>query len=132
MDTNLLVVLDIAKRLRVHARLGLRNSSAAKSLMEGLDETLTLHRLGVFPELGISLKTTNLIESMMARAGEKAARVDHWRTSEQKQRWCASAMLEHERRFRRIKCYQHLPLLARALATGQIEMSEDTSQDAAA
>ena len=99
--------------------------------MEGLDETLTLHRLGVFHELGISLKTTNLIESMMAHVEEKTARVDRWRTSEQKQRWCASAMLEHEGRYRCIKGYQHLPLLARALATGHIEITQDTSRDAA-
>jgi len=121
-----------AALMKLHARLVLRNSSAAKSLMEGLDETLTLHRLGVFPELGISLKTTNLIESMMARVEEKTARVDRWRTSDQKQRWCAGAMLEHERRFRRIKGYQHLPLLARALATGHIKNIDETSRDAAA
>ncbi len=92
----------------------------------------TLHRLGVFPELGISLKTTDLIESMMARVEEKTARVHCWRTSDQKQRWCAGAMLEHERRFRRIKGYPHLSLLARALATGHIEITEDTLRDAAA
>lgn len=68
----------------------------------------------------------------MARVEEKTAHVDHWRTSEQKQRWCAGAMLEYERRFRRIKGYQHLPLLARALATGHIEITEHTSRDAAA
>ena len=121
-----------AALMKLHAELVLRNSSAAKSLMEGLDETLTLHRLGVFKELGISLKTTNLIESMMARVEERTWRVDRWRTSDQKQRWCASAILEHERRFRRIKGYEHLPLLARALATGHIEKTEETSRDAAA
>lgn len=47
--------------------LTLVNESAARSLEEGLGETLTEHRLGVFPELGISFKTTNLIESVMAR-----------------------------------------------------------------
>ena len=51
------------------------NESAAASLAEGLEETLTLHRLNVFPELGVSFKTTNLIESVMARLeGEDAPR----------------------------------------------------------
>lgn len=45
--------------LNIHAELETVNRSAARSLMEGLEETLTLHRLGLFPELGKSLKTTN-------------------------------------------------------------------------
>lgn len=59
-----------AKRalVRLTSDLRLVNESAARSLEEGLEETLTLHRLGVFPELGISFKTTNLIESVMARS----------------------------------------------------------------
>jgi len=68
----------------------------------------------------------------MARLEEKAARVDRWSTNDQKQRWCAGAMLEHERRFRRIKGYQHLPLVARALASEHIENIDKTSRDAAA
>ena len=67
------------------------NESAAASLAEGLDETLTLYRLNVFPELGVSFKTTNLIESVMARLEAKTRRVTRWRTSDQKLRWCASA-----------------------------------------
>ena len=56
---------------RLHRELRLRNESAAASLAEGLEETLTLHRLGVFPALGVSFKTTNLIESVMARLEAK-------------------------------------------------------------
>ena len=69
-----------------------RERSAARSLEEGLEETLTLHRLNVFPELGVSFKTTNLIESVMARVEARTRRVDRWRTSDQKLRWCASAL----------------------------------------
>ena len=61
------------------------NESAARSLEEGLEETLTLHRLEVFVELGTSFKTTNLIESVMARVEAKTQRVGRWRTSDQKQ-----------------------------------------------
>ena len=92
------------------------NVSAARSLDEGLEETLTLHRLNVYPELGLSFKTTNLIETIMARVEATTLRVDRWRTSDQKLRWCAAALLAVEPRLRRIKNYQQLPLLERALA----------------
>ena len=103
------------------------NESAARSLEEGLEETLTLHRLGVFPELGVSFKTTNLIESVMARVEERTAKVDRWQTSNQKLRWCAAALGVMERQFRRVKGHTQLPLLQRALAPKIL-----TSRDAAA
>lgn len=102
---------------RLHHELALRNASAAASLAEGLEETLTLHRLGVFPEVGTSFKTTNLIESVMARVEERTARVDHWRTSDQKLRWCAAALWTIEAQFRRVNGCDHLPLLITALGT---------------
>ncbi len=100
---------------RLLRELQLRNASAAASLAEGLDETLTLHRLGVFTELGTSFKTTNLIESVMARVQDRTARVDHWRTSDQKLRWCAAALWALEAQFRRVKGCDKLPLLVQAL-----------------
>jgi hypothetical protein len=69
----------------------------------------------VFPELGVSFKTTNLIESAMAQVEDRAAKVDRWRTNDRKPRWCASALGVMERQFRRPKGYTHLPLLQRAL-----------------
>ena len=92
------------------------NESAARSLEEGLEETLTLHRLEVFVELGTSFKTTNLIESVMARVEAKTQRVGRWRTSDQKQRWCAATLLHIETNFRRVKGCKHLPLLQAALS----------------
>lgn len=100
---------------RLYHELRLRNESAAASLAEGIEETLTLHRLNVFPELGVSFKTTNLIESVMARIEAKTRRVSRWRTSDQRLRWCASALWTMERQFRRIKHHRHLPLLKQAL-----------------
>ena len=96
--------------------LRLLNASAARSLEEGLEETLTLHRLGVFPALSTSFKTTNLIENVMAQLERKTQKVARWRTSDQKFRWCAAALLAVEPRFRRVKGFAHLPLLERALA----------------
>ena len=62
-----------------------RNQSAAGSLAEGLDETLTLHRLGVYGVLGRSLKTTNGLESINIETCEG----DHWQNSSQRHRWLA-------------------------------------------
>lgn len=108
---------EAAKRAlgKLRAELTLLNASAAASLDEGFEETLTLHRLGLFSELGVSLKTTNILESIHARVEDRTARVDHWRNSEQKQRWLATALLDLEPRLRRIKHYRSLPLLREAL-----------------
>jgi transposase-like protein len=101
--------------LRVRHDLRLLNESAVKSLDEGFEETLTLHRLGVFPALGVSLKTTNCLESINALVGQRTEKVDRWRTSDQKQRWLAAALLDIEPRLRRIKGFRALPLLRTAL-----------------
>ena len=108
---------EAAKRAlaKVRAELVLLNISAATSLDEGLEETLTLHRLGVFAELGTSLKTTNTLESIHARVDSRTAKVDHWKNSEQKQRWLATALLDLEPRLRRIRNYRALPLLREAI-----------------
>ena len=95
--------------------LSLINQSAVKSLEEGFEETLTLHKLGVFNELGISLKTTNCIESLMSQIGQKTDRVDYWKNSNQKQRWLATALLDIEPRLRKIRGYKYLYLLRIAL-----------------
>lgn len=100
---------------RLRQELRLVNASAVTSLDEGLEETLTLHRLGLFEALGRSLKTTNCLESIMAQVGQRTDKIDHWRTSDQKQRWVATALLDIEPRLRRIKGYRHLPLLRAAL-----------------
>ena len=100
---------------RLYQELRVLNESAAASLAEGLEETLTLHRLKVFAQLGVSFRSTNLIESVMARLEAKTHRVTRWRTSDQKLRWCASALWATERQFRRVKAYRSLPLLKAAL-----------------
>ena len=91
------------------------NQSAAASLDEGFEETLTLHRLGVFPLVGQSLKTTNVLESVNALAEQRCGRVDHWKHSSQKHRWLATTLLEIESRLRRLLGYRHLPLLRAAI-----------------
>ena len=92
-----------------------RNQSAAGSLAEGLDETLTLHRLGVYGVLGRSFKTTNCLESVNALVEERCAKVDHWQTSSQRHRWLATALLDIEPRLRKVMGYRHLSTLRDAL-----------------
>ena len=99
----------------LHAELEDRNQSAAASLAEGLEETLTLHRLGVYTLLGRSFKTTNCLESINALVEERCAKVDHWKNSSQRQRWLATALVDIEPRLRKVMGYRHLPKLREAL-----------------
>jgi len=100
---------------RIRAELAAVNASAAASLEEGLEETLTLHRLGLFPELGRSFKTTNCIENVNALIGQRTDKVDCWRNADQKHRWLATTLLDIEPRLRKVSGYQHLPRLHAAL-----------------
>ena len=103
------------KLLKIRKELQEINRSAVNSLDEGFEETLTLHRLGLFQELGISFKTTNCMESLMALIGQKTDKVDYWRNSDQKHRWLAAALLDIEPRLRRVKRYRYLPQLRVAI-----------------
>jgi len=103
------------KLLKIQSELSEINESAASSLGEGFEETLTLHRLGVFPLLGVSLKTTNCLESTNAMAEERCGKVDCWKNSKQKQRWLAAALLDIEPRLQKLTGYRHLIKLREAL-----------------
>lgn len=109
---------------RIRSELAAVNASAAASLEEGLEETLTLHRLGLFKELGRSFKTTNCIENVNALIGQRTDKVDCWRNADQKHRWLATTLLDLEPRLRKVSGYQHLPRLRAALevhAKGTLE-----------
>lgn len=88
---------------------------AAASLHEGMEETLTVTRLGLSGPLRQSLATTNLIESALSIARTITARVKRWRDGDMRQRWCAAGLLRAETRFRRLKGYRQLPHLLAAL-----------------
>ena len=91
------------------------NQNALRSLQEGFEETLTLHRLGMFPSIGLSFKTTNCIESLNSQAKSYCKRIKRWKNSSQKQRWLAAALLEIEPGLRKVKGYNHLPKLVEAM-----------------
>ena len=108
---------EIAKRklLEIRDELKNLNRSAAKSLEEGLEETLTMHRLGLVEQLGRSFTTTNLIENLNSQLSKYIRKVKRWNSSEMKSRWVAVALLEIENKMRRINNYEKLHLLRRAI-----------------
>jgi len=105
----------VRKLKKCRNELVLLNQSAVKSLDEGFEETLTLHRLGVFDVLGISLKTTNCIESINSQISRLLGRITYWKNSDQRHRWLAAALLSIEPNLRCIKGYKALPQLRDAL-----------------
>lgn len=108
---------DEARRALDHliAELDGINQSAAASLREGHDEILTLHRLGVYSQLGRSFKTTNCLENINGLVEERCAKVDCWKNSHQRHRWLATALMEIEPRLRTVMGYRHLGTLRDAL-----------------
>lgn len=91
------------------------NWSASQSLKEGLEETLTVHRLGIVGELRKTLSNTNFVESPFAVVKHVKRRVKRWRNSPQIMRWTATALLEAEKRFKRVKGFRQLKDLAKKL-----------------
>ena len=95
--------------------LKLLNKSALASLEEGIEETLTLHCLGLFGKLGESLKTTNCIENVNKQLAVHTDRVDRWHNSDHRQRWVATVLLLIEPRLKKIKGHKHLGELREAM-----------------
>lgn len=96
------------------------NPSAAASLREGLEETLTLHRLGLPEQLRKSFQSTNLIESALSVASDVADHVKRWRAGDMRLRWIAAGLLAAEKRFRRVRGYKLMPKLIAALGSSVI------------
>ncbi len=102
---------DDARQMLLEMEKWLRdiNESAADSLLEALEEILTLPRLKVPALLRKTLHSTNPIESMFSMVRDTESRVKRYRGSKKMQRWLASALLDAERRFRRVKGYAFIP-----------------------
>jgi len=92
-----------------------RRTGAANSLLEGQQEILTLHRLGISGTLQRSLCTTNCIESVFSAARYYTRNVKRWQKEEQMERWLAAGLLEAEKRLRRLPGYTQLKKLKEAL-----------------
>jgi putative transposase len=103
-------------RLRVLAgELERTHPGAAASLREGLQETVTLQRLGIDGQLWRTLSSTNPIESMIEIVRRTSRNVKRWQNGDMCLRWTAAGMLEAERQFRKIIGYRHLARLAVAV-----------------
>jgi transposase-like protein len=88
---------------------------AARSLEEGLEETITVTRLGVADLLHKSLSNTNVIESALGTSKGLTGRVKRWRRGHMRWRWCASGLMLAEAGFRRVQGYREIPKLIQAL-----------------
>jgi putative transposase len=107
------------------------NPDAAASLREGLEETLTVVRLGVSVALRRTLATTNPIESALSVTRRVTARVTRWRDGDMRQRWCAAGLLRAEAKFRRVKGHRALPTLLKALESLVREQRAGSKRDVA-
>ena len=96
-------------------RLEHQHPGAAASLREGLEETLTVMRLGLPENLERVLSSTNLIENLFSRVREIGRRVRHWQSGTMVLRWTADGVLEAERGFRKVTGYRAMPALVAAL-----------------
>jgi len=114
---------------QIHRELMDVNPSAARSLEEGLEETLTVHRLGVPSELRRALRTTNPIESAFSRVRTVCQNVKRWRDGNQRERWISSGLIFAEQKFRRIVGCLAMPKLVAILQadTGDLKKTGKTA-----
>jgi putative transposase len=94
-------------------------SGVAGSILEGIDEILTVTRLGLPKELRRSLACTNIIENVMSTVRRVCRNVKRWRSASMAMRWTAAAMHEAAKGFRRLKAHKQLPALRAALEAHQ-------------
>jgi transposase-like protein len=99
----------------LHRELMDLNPSAARSLGEGLEETLTVHRLHVPSQLRKTLASTNVIESAFAIVERVCANVKRWHAGDQRERWVGSGLLVAQKQFRRVQGHKQIPVLLREL-----------------
>jgi transposase-like protein len=108
---------DKAERLlhNLARRLEPQAPAVAASILEGLDEILTVNRLGLPEKLRRSLGCTNSIENMLGTVRRVSRNVKRWQNAAMALRWTAAGMMEAVRGFRRLKAYRQLPILKAAL-----------------
>jgi transposase-like protein len=99
----------------LHRELMDLNPSAARSLGEGMEETLTLHRLRLPMQLRKTMASTNVIESAFSIVEQVCKNVKRWHEGDQRERWVGSGLLVAEKQFRRIQGYKQIPTLIKEL-----------------
>lgn len=106
-------------------RLEHQHPGAAASLCEGLDETLSVMRLGLPENLERVLSSTNLIENLFSRVREIGRRVKRWQSGTMVLRWTAAGVLEAERGFRKLVGYRAMSILIAALRARDVQFDGD-------
>ena len=101
---------------RLHRELMDINPSAARSLEEGMEETLTVHRLRVPEQLRRTLSSTNVIESAFSIVETVCRNVKRWRHGDHIERWIASGLLVAERQFRKVIGHREIPMFLSSMA----------------
>ena len=96
---------------QLHRELMDLNPSAARSLGEGMAETLTVHRLRVPMQLRKTLASTNVIESAFSIVEQVCKNVKRWHGGDQRERWVGSGLLVAQKQFRRVTGYKQIPAL---------------------
>jgi len=102
---------------RLHRELMDINPSAARSLEEGMEETLTVHRLRVPEQLRRTLSSTNVIESAFSIVETVCRNVKRWRDGDHIERWIASGLLVAERQFRKVIGHREIPMFVSSMAS---------------
>ena len=120
------LIKNLARRLEQQA------PGVAASILEGLDEILTVLRLGLPAELRRSLACTNIIENMMGTVRRVCRNVKRWQDPGMALRWTSAAMLEAANGFRRLKAYRQLSALRAALAAHHAKHAADSAVEPAA
>jgi putative transposase len=105
-------------------RLEQMSPGVVATILEGMDELLTVVRLKLPLQLRRSLACTNIIENMMGSIRRVCRNVKHWRDAPMALRWTAAAMQEVAKGFRRLKAHKQLPMLRAALARLQTEQPD--------
>ncbi len=100
---------------KLHRELMDFNPSAARSLAEGMEETLTVHKLQLPLQLRQTLASTNVIESAFSVVEKVCSNVKRWHPGDQRERWVGSGLLIAEKQFRRVRGHKLIPLLLRQL-----------------
>lgn len=120
--------VELAKRQleRLAASLERDHPGAASSLHEGLEETLTVQRLGLTGALARTLRTTNPIENLNGHVQTYTRNVKRWRGGGMIQRWVCAAVLEAAKKFRRIRGYRDMRFLVSALDSLSGEITEES------
>ena len=117
------LLCNLARRLEQEA------PGVSGTILEGLDETPTVTRLGLPPELRRSLACTNVIESVDSVVRQVSRNMKRWRNARMALRWTGAGMLESEKGLHRLKVYKQLPIMKTALENHRNGPANDTAID---